>query len=171
MKKFRLLLLDANIVIEISRHSLWDRIIAACEVHLAQTVVNEARFFDDDNGARQEIDLTSLAKTGAITVFNLMPSDLAGFRASFRPVYFEKLDPGETESLAYLLKQPEEYRFCSADKIVFRVLGSLNRPEQGVSLEEVLDGIGLSRQLSREFTRQYREEWTKRGFHERLLGM
>ncbi len=62
MKKFRLLLLDANIVIEISRHSLWDRIIAACEVHLAQTVVNEARFFDDDNGACQEIDLTPLGQ-------------------------------------------------------------------------------------------------------------
>jgi hypothetical protein len=43
---------------------------------------------------------------------------MEGFRAQFAPVYFEKLDPGETESVAYLLGQSEEYRICSADKIV-----------------------------------------------------
>jgi hypothetical protein len=34
VKKFRLLLLDANIVIEISRHELWDQIIAVMEILL-----------------------------------------------------------------------------------------------------------------------------------------
>ena len=171
MKKFRLLLLDANIVIEISRHKLWDRIIAVCDVHLAQTVIDEAQFFQDENGTRQEIDLTGSIKDGALTVFSLMPSDLGDLRAKFSPAYFEKLDPGETESLAYLLGQPEECRLCSADKIVFRVLGNLNRAQQGISLEEVLLGIGLSRKLSREFTRQYRVEWTKKGFQEGLRGL
>ena len=170
MKKFRLLLLDANAVIEISRHSLWDRVVAACEVHLAQTVIDEAQFFQDENGERQEIDLAASVNAGTIGVFNLIPADLTSFRATFAPAYLEKLDPGETESLAYLLSQPEECRLCSADKIVFRILGSLNRAEQGISLEEVLHAIGLSRKLSRQFTRQYRKEWTNNGFQEGLRG-
>ena len=170
MEKFRLLLLDANIIIEISRHGLFRQVIRLCEVHLAQTVINEAQFFDDENGNRQPIDLTELISTAAVTVFSLVPSELAELRSKFSPAYFEKLDPGETESLAYLFRQPEESRICSADKIVFRVLGASGSAEQGISLEEVLEEIGLARKLSREFTQQYREQWTKKGFQEGLQG-
>jgi len=171
VKKFRLLLLDANIVIEISRHGLWDQIVARCDIHLARTVIDEAHFFLDANGDRQPIDLTVYINEGSITVFDLTPSDLTGFRAKFDPVYFEKLDPGETESLAYLLKQSEDCQICSADKIIFRVLGNIYRAEQGVSLEEVLTQIGLGRTLSREFSKDYREQWTQKGFQEGLGGM
>ena len=39
VKKFRLLLLDANVVTEMARHSLWGQVIGLCEVHLARTVI------------------------------------------------------------------------------------------------------------------------------------
>lgn len=171
MKKFRLLLLDANIVIEISRHGLWDQIVARCDIHLARSVIDEAHFFVDANGDRQPIDLTACFDAGSITVFDLTPSDLVEPRAKFDPVYFEKLDPGETESLAYLLRQSDDCQICSADKIVYRVLGNLRRAAQGVSLEEVLNQIGLGRRLTREFSRDYREQWTQKGFQEGLGGI
>ncbi len=38
MKKFRLLLLDANIVIELFGQGIWDRVIDLCDIHLARTV-------------------------------------------------------------------------------------------------------------------------------------
>ena len=106
-----------------------------------------------------------------VTVFDLTPSQLDGFRARFDPVYFEKLDPGETASLAYLLGQSDECRICSADKIVYRVLGCLSRPGQGVSLDEILGQIGFRRTVGREFTKAYREEWTKKVFQEGLTGL
>jgi len=171
VKKFRLLLLDANIVIEISRHRLWDQVIARCDIHLARTVIDEAHFFIDDNGDQQSIDLGPLIRAGSITVFELKPSDLDRLRSQFDAVYFEKLDPGETESLAYLLQQDENCQICSADKIVYRVLGNMKRSEQGVSLEEVLSQIGLGKKLDREFSREYREHWTKKGFQEGLGGI
>jgi hypothetical protein len=171
VKKFRLLLLDANVVIEISRHDLWDQVVAKCDIHLAQTVIDEAQFYDDDNGRRHYIDLSPYISAKTIQPVELTPSQMAGFRAQFSPVYFEKLDPGETESLAYLLGQSEECLICSADKIVYRVLGCLSRSEQGVSLDEVLGQVGLGRRLGREFTKAYREEWTKKGFQEGLTGL
>ncbi len=171
MKKFRLLLLDANVVIEISRHALWDEVVARCDVHLARTVIDEAQFFEDENGARHYIDLTAHIEGQAITVFDLTPSDLTSLRQSFDPVYFEKLDPGETESLGHLLRQPDDCSICSSDAIVYRVLGNLQRSEQGVSLEELLNAIGLGRKLSWKFTRGFRDEWTKKGFTEGLGGI
>jgi hypothetical protein len=171
VKKFRLLLLDANVVIEISRQGLWDQMVARCDIHLAQTVLDESQFYDDDQGGRHYIDLTSYITAKSIAVFDLTPSQMNGFQARFDPVYFEKLDPGETESLAYLLDQSDECMICSADKIVYRVLGCLNRSDQGVSLDEVLGQIGLGCKLGREFTKAYKEEWTKKGFQEGLAGL
>ncbi len=57
MKKFKLLLLDANVAIEISRQGLWDQMVARCDIHLAQTVLDEAQFYDDQQGDRHYIDL------------------------------------------------------------------------------------------------------------------
>jgi hypothetical protein len=171
MKKFKLLLLDANVVIELSRHGLWDQLVARCDIHLAQTVLDEAHFYVDDQGDRQNIDLASHISANAITVFNLTPSQMDSFREQFGPPYLEKLDPGETESLAHLLNESDKYSICSADKIVYRVLGCLSRPDQGVSLEEVLAQVGMGRKLEAQFTKAYREEWTKKGFQEGLTGL
>lgn len=171
MKKSSLLLLDANVVIEISRQGLWDQITARCDIHLSRTVLDESQFYDDDQGERHYIDLTPYISSQRIALFDLTPSRLGGFLARFDPVYLEKLDPGETESLAYLLDQSDECMICSADKIVYRVLGCLSRPDQGVSLEEVLGQVGLGRELEREFTNAYKEEWTRKGFQEGLAGL
>ena len=168
--KFRLLLLDANIVIEISRLGLWDRLTEQGEIYLAQTVVEEALFYLDDDGNRQDIDLNPLIDRQRVTVFALTTSDLIAIRSQFDAEYFEKLDPGETESLAYLLGHSPDARICSADKIVFRVLGNLQRSEQGISLEELLRQTGLGRPLSREFTKAYRLEWAKKGFGDGIWG-
>lgn len=172
MKKFRLLLLDANIVIEISKRRLWEGVLSQCEVHLSRTVVDEAAFYTDDNGDRCEIDLTPYrGGDGGITVFDVAASEVASLRSRFDPTYFEKLDAGETESLSFLLKQSDQCSICSADMIVYRVLGNLNRPNQGISLEEILNKVGLGRRLPRQYTKAFREEWTGKGFHDGLAGI
>lgn len=172
MTRPRLLLLDANIVIHLLELGIWETVIERCEIHLARTVVElEARFYEDEDGNRHDFDLPSYAQANRIHVFDVGVSELGAFRAQFDPVYFEKLDPGETESLAYLLTAPEECRLCSADKIVYRVLGNLHRGEQGIALEEVLQQVGLGRTLPRQFTRAFREEWTNKGFQERMGGI
>ncbi len=38
MKKFRLLLLDAGIVIEVFRLGKWDQLLDACDIYLARTI-------------------------------------------------------------------------------------------------------------------------------------
>lgn len=172
MKKFRLLLLDANVVIELFRHSIWDRLVDSCDIHLSRTVAqDEAQFYEDEQGEKQHFDLGQDIAAGKITVFDVLPSELIAFRSQFDITYFERLDTGEAESLAYLMNSSEPCLICSADSIVYKVLGNLHQAEQGVALEEILQQVGLTRQLSWQFTKRFRETWTNKGFQERLGGI
>jgi len=172
MKRFRLLLLDANIVIELFRQGIWDRLIEVCDVHLSRTVAeSEAHFYEDDTGERQYFDLAPDAEAGKIAVFDVRLSELEAFRSRFDPSYFERLDAGEAESLAFLLNSSDPYLICSADSIVYKVLGNLDRSEQAISLEEVLQQTGLGRRLTWQFTKGFREKWTSKGFQEGLAGI
>ena len=101
MKKFTLLLLDANIVIYLFKFGIWERVIRECDVHLAETVMGEAHFYTDDQGTRCDFDLSAYRREGTINVFSVTPSELVSLRSRFTPLYLESLDPGETESLAW----------------------------------------------------------------------
>ena len=168
-KKFPLLLLDADVVIELFRLGIWDSVIERCGVHLAHAVAEtEAHFFHDEHGERQDFDLAPYKENGGVTVFDVTITDLQRVTTQFGPTYVEKLDPGETQSLVYLLNSADTCQICSADRIVYRVLGNLNLGEQGVSLCEVLDKVGLGRPLEPHFGKKYRQKWTTVGSQDRI---
>src|SRR5881296_584952 len=98
-KRFGLLLLDANIVIALFQRGLWRQVLERCEIHLAQTVVDESQFFQGEE-ALEEIDLRPWIETGAIRVIDVPLARIDAFRRRFSSTYLEQLDPGETESLA-----------------------------------------------------------------------
>ncbi len=168
MTRLRLVLLDANVVIRIFELGIWEQITQRCEVLLAQAVIDETQFFDTDSG-RQYIEWEPWISSGSIRVASLPPQDTRQYCGRFSGEYYEKLDPGEAESLA-LLDRDERAQICSADKIVWRVLGNLNASDRGISLEEILDSIGLGRALPERFTKGFREKWCKIGSRERLMG-
>jgi hypothetical protein len=165
-----LLLLDTNIVIKLFELGLWQVFTERCDVFLAATVIQESEFYEDQDGMIHLIDLSQEVGT-RITKFELMPSELSKFRSLFDPSYLEKLDDGETESLAFLISSSEAFSICSADKIVYRILGNLKRREQGISLEEILQKIGLGIALPRQFTKEFRLECSTEGFQDGLGGL
>jgi hypothetical protein len=171
MQKFRLLLLDTNIVFELFRLGIWETFIDRCDVHLAQTVVDEAKFYEDENGCRHEIDLDPCRKAGGITVFDVPLDKLTAFIRQFDGLYIDSLEAGEAESLAWLFGSQDKYLICSADKIVYRILGNCNRGDQGVSLEEILNQIGLGRKLARQYGAEYHKEWTTKGAIQGFQGL
>ncbi|MCL4552287.1 MAG: hypothetical protein M1305_01850 [Candidatus Marsarchaeota archaeon] len=171
MKKLKLLMLDANIVIMLHELGLWEKVIAVCDVHIAGTIVDdEADFYFDDQHNRRRIDLSNDICGGSITRFDVPLSQVSTFKAEFGPQYFAKLDPGEVESLAHLMCSTKAFTVCSADKIVFRVLGARHLTDRGISLEEILSQIGLARVLKHQYTKGFREHWSGEGFREGLQG-
>lgn len=171
MKRFPCLVLDANIIILLFQHSLWSKVVEHCDLTLSETVIDEADFFVDSMGVEHSIDLQPDIRAGRIRVVSFTATEIAAFRARFDPVYVQKLDDGETESLTYSLREGDPYRLCSSDAIVFKVLAVVDRSEQGVSLEEVLQEIGFARPLPRQFTKAFRDESRSRGLQDRLAGI
>jgi len=172
MKKLRFLLLDANVVIHLFEIGLWDKVVERCEVLLSRIVAEqEAQFYETEDGEKIYFDLQLHVDIGQITVIDVQASDFRSFLELFDPTYLERLDPGEAESLAYLASSENPCLLCSSDAIVFRVLAQLRRAEQGISLEEVLQSIGLGRELPKQFAKAFRRVWTKRGQEEMIRGI
>lgn len=170
-KKFSLLLLDADIVINLFKLGIWDQVVERCDIHLAKTVEKEAHFYEDERGQRHDFSLEKYSRQNKITVFDVSISELKAFLDHCDPTYLDKLDPGETESLVFLISSSSECKLASADKIVYRVLGNIDRSDQGISLEEILEIIGLGRALPDHLSKKYREKWTDKGFEERMRGI
>lgn len=162
--KFRLLLLDANIVIYLHERGLWDRFIQRCSVTLTSTVVQESKFWEDEQGVQYPIDLTADIDSQKIQTVDVDLKVIQDFSKKYGPVYLDRLDPGEADSLAFLMTSREEWIISSADEIVFKVLGLEGRTEQGLSLEEILDKIGLTQSnLKRQYRKAFRESAIRKG--------
>ncbi len=170
MKKFSLLLLDANVIIELCRLGLWGRVLQKCEILLARTVFEESFFYTNDLGDEVYFSLDDDEKAGRLKVVEVPTADVLDFKSQFNELFGGDIDPGEAESLAYVFSQQAEHRICSADKIVYRVLGCRGQGEQGISLEEILKECGLTKKLPKQFGVAYKEHWTSFGMAEMLQG-
>lgn len=168
MARSRLVLLDANVVIRIFELGIWERVTARHHVLLARTVLDESQFYEDAGG-RQYIDWERWSAAATFEVREAPASAVDSYCRRFDPVYMEKLDPGEAESLV-LMQAETDARICSADKIVWRVLGNTGQSDRGTSLQELLAESGLTKQLPERFSRRFREHWSRIGSQEWFMG-
>jgi hypothetical protein len=162
MKKFQFLLLDTGSIVKLFQLDIWDEFIAKCDVTITRTVADEAKYasleFEDIR-----IDLESNENQGLISVIDVDIQVVKNFYDKFDLLYKAIIDPGEKETLAFLYNSSEDWFVCAADKAVFRVLGLLGLGNKGVSLEEILEEVGLQRNMRLQYTKNFREKWTQIG--------
>lgn len=162
MKKFRFLLLDAGPIIKLFELDLWNTLLSQCDVTICRTVVDEAKWASQEFEDIQ-IDLDGDVREGRIRIEEVELSEVKHFHDRLGPSYGPMVHAGEKETLAFLCNSPDQWLVCTADGSVFRTLGFLARSEQGVSLEKVLDQIGLGRPLEWKFTERFRKKYTDLG--------
>lgn len=174
MPRLKLLLLDACIVIGLHELGVWDTLISQCDITLTRTVADdEVVLWEDESGGRQYIDRQKFQddiKAGRINCIDVPLSMIEAFKEKFDLSYLDRLDAGEAESLAFLCASKEEWLISSADIIVFKVLGRLGLVERGVSLEEILDKVGLSRRVDWKYSKAFRVKYTKQGQQDSITG-
>lgn len=170
MAKLKLFLLDANIVLELHVLGIWHAVLSKCQVTLTASVVQESQFFENAHGEKTFTNLEAEHQQQLFDVVAIPVSQVQAFRDKFKPDYLSRLDLGETESLVHLLATTEEYRLCSADAIVFKVLACLGMEEQGISLEVLLNSIGLGRFLPVKLCEDFRKQKTLEGRKDALMG-
>ncbi len=172
MSRSRLVILDANIVIYLHQIGIWSYVVDRCEIVLSRIVADQEALFYEIDDERHEIDLSTDVAANRVRVVDVLVSDVVKFRSQFDALYLEGLHAGETESLVYLaLNAQADASVCSSDKIVFRVLPHLGLADRGISLEELLAKVGLGRSLPYMYSRAFREQWTRRGEQDWIVGI
>jgi len=162
MKKFPFLLLDAGPIIKLFELGIWDNFVKHCDVTISQIVADEAKYASCES-EDVRINLEPYKEQGLVKVIDMELSVIKTFHNSFNPMYKTIIHDGEKETLAYLCTCSDDFRLCAADKAVFQVLGLLGKGDRGISLEEILQDIGLSRKLEWQYTKKFREQYTHMG--------
>ncbi len=167
-------ILDANVVIQLHALGIWKQFLSSAqkkgwELLVGDTVCEEAVYFLHED-KEEQIDLSADFQNGFLKSFRISSSEAKKFLASFDPLYAPELHLGETECLVFLVQHQKDSLLCSADGAVFRTLGLLHLEEYGVSLEELLQQIGFGRRVLYQYSRAFRQNYTKEGQKDFLQG-
>lgn len=168
----RLLLLDADVVIEAHRVDVWGHLQELEAVAVPSIVAREEALFYslECQAVPKAIHLPRLIQEGKILELHGMPEELDAVSQIFNRVFLEGLHEGEMEALALVLGGRFDLKMCSGDKMAIQALSMVGRGDDGVSLQEVLRTRGLTRPLEYQFTQEYFERYRQLGFQKRLTG-
>ena len=164
----KLLLLDADVIIDLHTLGLFGKISKAYDACLTRNVFEEARYYKKD-GAKIEIDIKD------VTIIENV--DLESLKKVQREAREARLgiDPGESTSIAYLIQTEEEISFCSCDQAAIRLISYMELEQKSISVEKVLRNTGYHgkklypRHLEKAFKESVREGKTLRIQFKRLV--
>lgn len=131
----KLLLLDADVVIDLHVLGLFGKINKAYDICLTRNVFEEAGYYKKD-GAKIDIDIKD------VTIIENV--DLESLRKVQREAKEARLgiDPGESTSIAYLIQTEEEITFCSCDQAAIKLISYMEIEQKSISLENALRTTG-----------------------------
>jgi len=132
----RLLLLDADVVIDLHSLGLFEKICRAYDVYVTQEVYEEATYFKK-GGSKNPINIAD-----KVTVIKNV--DLEGLEKVEKAAKEARLviDPGESTSIAYINQSEGEIIFCSCDKAAIKLISYMELEQKSISLERALRDIG-----------------------------
>ena len=171
--KPRICLLDAGPVIELHRLGIWEAVVDRTLLIVPSIVAREeALFWDSGEGIGRAINLVPLIESGTIEEIAADIDQLTATKALFDPSLVDSIHAGELEALSILRTWPDDDRpaFCTGDRLATIALCLLGFSTLAVSLEELLDRIGLGRELGRPFQRDMMKAWIEEGTQRLLRG-
>ena len=151
MKK--LLLLDADVIMDLHTLGLFEKITKAYEVSVTRTVVDEAQYFKR-GGNKHKIDIG-----GSVTVIDDVDIE------SLKEIQVEAkesqlgIDPGELESIAYLSTVEEKVTFCTCDKAAIKLISYMKLETKSISVEKAVKEAGYHEKnlFPRHFEKMFKE--------------
>ncbi len=140
----RLLLLDADVVINLYSLNLWNGVVKNHEVYVSSTVARvEVTHYPDSQRQRIPLDLIPQIDNGTIKEISASAQDLKTLTDRLKSSKIG-LDPGELESIAVIAENKiEDLKICVIDKSAIMALSYLELDEKAISAEEVLIKGGM----------------------------
>lgn len=173
MTKPKLLLLDANVIIECHRISVWNPLIEKAEIIVPSIVASDEVLFSEKGKITEAIHLPSLISNGQIQEFIVDIDDYAAVDEALSKFPIGEIHAGEKEALAimHFKKIGDDYKFSTSDKSAIYALCALGLSDVGVSLESILKMYGLTKQVKREFSDEYFKQHIEKGRQIRMQNL
>jgi predicted nucleic acid-binding Zn finger protein len=131
----KLLLLDADVVMDLHTLGLFGKIKKAYDVYVTRTVLEEARYYKKD-GRKYKIEIKDLAIIEDIDLEILKSVQKEAREARLG------VDPGESTSIAYLVQTETDITFCTCDQAAIKLIAYMELERKAISLEKALRTTG-----------------------------
>ncbi len=139
MKK--LLLLDADVIIDLHSLGLFEKMSKSYSLFVTQEVLTEAKFYKRRN---RKIPIKIGKKATAVE--NVKVEYLAAVQKEAREAWLA-IDPGESTSIAYILQSEKDIALCLCDKAAIKLIAYMNLEKKAISLEKALKNVGHHKKL------------------------
>ena len=137
MKK--LLLLDADVIIDLHTLGLFSRIARSYHLYATDKVIDEAKYYKKD-GSRIEINLSS--KVEKIENVQIQSLQIINKEANEARLL---IDDGELISIAYLYQTEDDIIFCTCDSAAIKLVSYIGLENKSISLEKALRDTGYDK--------------------------
>ncbi|MEW6108516.1 MAG: hypothetical protein AB1632_05000 [Nitrospirota bacterium] len=156
-----LLLLDADVIIDLHKLGLWKQVTKSHKVFVPSIILHKEVYYYEDESGHHPIDLE---KDIGATFSELSCSvrELMSFKERFDRVFQEELHDGEKEALVLLQKQ-EDLVLCTCDYAAIKALALLDLAEQGISFENLLKKSGMNKKLEYKHTEKRFKKYLTEG--------
>lgn len=170
MQKLRLLLLDADVVIEAHRLGVWAALKATFSIAVPGTIVREARYFKSAKGSGS-INLQKEIDAGEISCIDATATEISITFDNFDPVFMGGIDDGEKEGIAIIRFEKSDCVFCTGDTNAVEAIGMLAIENRSMSFEAVLGAAKVAvKRVRASMTAQAHEHHVRKGKIRRITG-
>jgi hypothetical protein len=139
MKK--LVLLDADVIIDLHTLDLFDKIISGYEVYVTKTAFDEAKYYKQ-NGKTYPIDI----KDKVTIIRDTTLDSLMKVQDEAREAMLT-IDPGEAEAIACLCDAKKDLLFCTCDQAAIKLISYIQLEDNSISLESALKKVGYTKHV------------------------
>jgi hypothetical protein len=167
------LLLDANIIIEAYKLSVWEKLLERVSITVPSIIAQEEVLFYSRKEQKipNPIDLMELGRSGKISILTANITEMMGISSFFNSVFVDQLHPGETEGIALLFFRKDlNHQFCTSDAMAIKALALLDLSHLAISFEKCLTSLGLGKTLDFQFKEPFLKKFLKIGQAMRITG-
>lgn len=166
-KQVKIIIPDAQVIIDLHRASLWKHVIQTFDIGITPIILQESRFYKDVSGVRHPISLESDVLETRIRVIETSIKQIDCLYKLLHPNIQDPLDNGELEAIAFLKSQKtDDYFFCTGDALAIKYLGALGLRHRSISLQKLFDQRAIQSKLEYKYSEKMFQKMLDEGFRD-----
>ncbi len=166
-KQLKIILPDAQVIIDLFRNSLWRQIVEAFDIGVTPIILQESQFYKDSYGKKQSICLKNDIAVKSIREIETSIEQIEHLHSLLQPNIHSPLDDGELEAIAFLKSQKhDDYLFCSGDALAVKYVGALGLRHRSISLQKLLEQKNIKIKLEPKYSDDIFQKMLNEGFRD-----